>query len=270
MDQDYKDPATMSDEELDAILNPPDEVEEEVIEEESEEKPEPKEGEEESEEQEEEEEKEEPEAPEKGEEEQPQPSRREQLRISKLLEKYGSPEAPKVPEKKPSTALNYEEELEVDPETRKVLEDDREKYADQRYQEGLEQAKSIQFTTRLELDAPKVEAKYTFLDPSSEDFNPHTAEAMNNKYLSFVGFDPNTGRVRDANIRYADFVEAEMEFANAVAERQIQESTKRVVKQAAQTSLRPDGSSAKRLNLNKAPEDMSDEELDAMIASSIR
>lgn len=266
---DRPDPATLSDEELDAILNPPEEEVEEVetpVETPSEEP--------ETEEKEvvEDAPKEQPEEPadEKVVEE-PQPSRREQLRINKLLEKYGNPDVPNqpTPAKRPEGVLNYEEDLETDPETAKRLNDDREAYGRQLYQEGLEQAKSLRFQTRLELDAPKVEAKFPFLDKTSDEFNPQVAQALNLKYLEHVGYDPKTGSVRDANTRYAEFVEAEVELAQEIAQRQVKEATTRVVKQAAQTAVRPSGTTAKRLNLNKAPQDMSDEELNAYLKKVI-
>jgi hypothetical protein len=58
------------------------------------------------------------------------------------------------------------------------------------------------------------------------------------------------------------------ELVDEVSSRKVQQSQKNIAKQASRTGLRPDGSSAKRLDLSKPPEAMTDEELDAMIAKS--
>ena len=81
-----------------------------------------------------------------------------------------------------------------------------------------------------------------------------------------VGLDANTGLVQNPNVRWKDFVESEFELADEIANTKVANSTRNIAQQAASTGLRPDGSQAKRLNLNKAPEQMSDEELDAIIA----
>lgn len=199
------------------------------------------------------------------------PSRREQLRIQSLLKKYGRP--PEQP-LQPKDGLNYEQSLDADPEVIKKLEADREAYGRAQHNAGLEQAKTIQFHTRLEVDAPRVESKYKFLDSNDkENFDPIRADAMNSLYLQSVGYDagdPSRGipeSVQNPNVRYADFVEAQMEFAEALLADKQARTTQNIAKQAASTGLRPDGSSAKRLNLNQEPENMTDEELDASLAS---
>lgn len=209
---------------------------------------------------------EEPEAPEEPEEK--PPSRREQLRIQQVLAKLKEQgEAPKP--KTREDAIDYAKDLDADPAVVERLNADRQAEADAQYQAGLSQANSIQFLTRLEIDAPRIEAKYTFLDPNSTEFNSVAADAMNSKYLQFVGFDTATKRVQHPDIRYADFVEAEMEFANEIATHKIAETKKNIVKQAAQTGLRPDGNSSKKMDLTKLPGAMTDEELDAVIAQAI-
>lgn len=253
------DPSNMTDEELEKAINPtpvePDEQNPELEPENPEETPE---------------EPEEPVVPEGEEEEpeeEPKPSRREQLRINKLLEKYGDPESPKP--RKVENALDYEKELDADPETIKRLQEDRENYSKDLYQQGLEQTKSIQFHTRLEIDAPRVEAKYPQLDKNSDEFNPVLAETVNKMYLSTAGYDLESGKVQNANIRYADYVESLFELADEMGMKKVAESRKNITKQAGSTGLRPDGSAPKRLNLNKAPQDMTDEELNAVINQAI-
>ena len=201
------------------------------------------------------------------------PSRREQLRIQDLLKKYGPPQERRT--LKRDDALDYQTALDADPEVIKQLEEDRKREGDVRYNAGLEQAKTIQFHTRLEVDAPRVEGKYAFLNPSDkEKFDPVRANAMNQLYLNATGYypgDPANGipeSVQNPNIRYREFVEAQMEFAEALmADRQSQ-TVKNITQQAAATGLRPDGSSAKRLNLNRNPQDMTMEELYASIGQT--
>lgn len=195
------------------------------------------------------------------------PSRRESLRIQKLLSelKNRSPEP-----KSTVNGLDYNTALDADQEVISQLEADRRGYGDKRYNEGLQQVESIQFHTRLELDAPKVENKYPQLNPNDkEHFNPATADAVNNLYINAVGYDPNTRLAQNGNIRYADFVDGIMELADEIAGDKTTKATKNIAKQAAKTSIRPDGSTSKRLDLNKAPQAMTDEELEAVIARSI-
>ena len=54
-----------------------------------------------------------------------------------------------------------------------------------------------------------------------------------------------------------------MELADNMAGVKTQQATRNIAQQAAKTGLRPDGTSVKPLDLNKAPEDMTDEELRA-------
>lgn len=208
-------------------------------------------------------------------EEEPQPSRREQLRIQDLLKKYGPPqERSQAPSQKPDL-LNYEEALDADPAVLEQLSKDRDANGQFQYNAGLEAAKTIQFETRLELDAPTVEAKYTFLNPrDKENFDPVRANAMNTLFLQQVGYDPGNPQkgipssVQNSSIRYRDFVEAQMEFAEALMADRQNTTVKNVARQAATTGLRPDGSAAKKFNLNKNPQDMSTEELYAAIGQT--
>lgn len=202
-------------------------------------------------------------------EEEPQPSRRESLRIQQLIEKMKQQvPAPKAQAPR-EDALDYATALDADPDVIQRLEADRQAASQASYNAGLEQNKSILFHTRLEIDAPRVEAKYKFLDPSDKgSFDPVRANAMNQLYLNASGYDADSGSVLNPNIRYSEFVEAQMEFAEALlADKQVR-TTKNIVRQTAQTGLRPDGSSAKRLNLNQSEKTMSIEELYAAIGQT--
>lgn len=205
--------------------------------------------------------------PKPAEDEAPKPSRREAARIRDLLEKYGQPEDKPKETVKP-TGIDYEKELDADPETIKRLEADRQAAADTQYDRGLEQAKSIHFLTRLEIDAPRVEAKYPQLDKNSDDFKPEAANDVNLLYLQLTGYNPTTKMVKNADIRYSDFADTIFTLVNDLAEQRVETTTKQIKKQAAQTGIRPDGSASK-MNLDKAPHEMTDEELDARIALAI-
>jgi hypothetical protein len=193
-----------------------------------------------------------------------QPSRRENLRIQQVLERLK--QQTQAPEPPQATGLDYGTALDADPEVIKQLQDDRQAASQTAFTQGLEQAKSIQFHTRLEIDAPRVESKYKQLNPDDkENFNPALANAVNTWYLQTTGYDQEKDTVANPNLRYAEFVDGIMELGEVIGSQKAQVAAKNVAKQAAQTGLRPDGSQAKRLDLNKSPDAMSDEELDAFL-----
>lgn len=201
------------------------------------------------------------EEPEVAEVQEDKPSRRESLRIQKLIEKLKQNEKPEDPLPK-FKGLDYESTLDADSEVIEQLNNDRKNYAEQAYNEGLERAKSIQFHTRLEIDAPKVISKYQKLDPDNkEQFNPVLADAINTWYLNTAGYNSEKDTVTNSNIRYSEFVDSIFELANEIAGDKVQSSVKNIAKQAATTGLRPDGSTVKKMNLNQPIDKMSMEEL---------
>lgn len=203
---------------------------------------------------------EEPEPEEKEVEEERPPSRREQLRIQQILAKRQQADRPQQPAPTQSEALNYRDELDADPEVIERLEQDRRAEADRRYQEGMSAATDrlafSEFRTNIRLDYPLVKDKLERLDPQSR-------ESLDQEYLAITGYDPENQRVGNPAIGYAEYVEARLEQAQRLAEQLAAETQQNVRKQAAQTGLRPDGSSAKSLNLNKPIHLMTDEELEA-------
>lgn len=199
------------------------------------------------------------------------PSRREQLRVQDLLAKYGTPK-----EKQPQTkGPDFRTKVEADEDTYKTIEDTATEFGRNQYEQGLERAKYYQWETLLNVDEPQVRSKYPELDPhNKEKFHPALHKAMTGKYAAFVGYDagdPEKGiarSVRNPEIRFLDFVESEMEFADELAAQRVERTTENIVKQAAQTGLRPDGSTSKKLNLNQAPQNMTLEELYASIGQT--
>lgn len=218
----------------------------------------------------------EPEKEELTEEEQPI-SRREQLRVNALLQKYpGLKERTEVQRQTPAPKQDdILQNLEADPEVIEQLQANRKAYSDEAYYEGLRQSEVKEWKRDLKYEAPVVEKAYPFLDPKdTENFKPAAADAMNKKYLRFIGYNPGDSNrgipetVQYPDVSYKDFVESEMEFVDELANQKVAETTKNIVKQAANTGLRPDGSSAKRMNLNQSPENMSTEELYAAIGQT--
>lgn len=212
----------------------------------------------------------EPAAEEEPKEEEPQPSRRESLRIQQLLNKYPElKERAAEPKQQPS---DYIKSLDAEPEVIEGLEADRKFVSDEAFQQGLKMSEVREWRRDLKYEAPVVEAAFPFLNPKdSENFKPAAAQAMNQKYLRFIGYNPGNKAegtpesVMFPDISYKEFVEGEMEFAGEIASQKVAETTKNIAQQAAATGLRPDGSQAHKLNLNQAPENMTDEELYAAI-----
>lgn len=216
-------------------------------------------------------------APAPKQEEESQPSRRENLRIQQLVSKLRQqqPEGPSQPQQAPEVpdALNYSEKLNADEETLKTLESDRRNYGDTQYNRGLSEAQRIAntniFHTRLEIDAPKVASKYSFLNKDSDDFHPVMANAVNEWYLASAGYDSDTGSVRNPDVRYAEFVDGIFELADEIAQQKVSTSRKNIAQQAAKTGIRPDGSPAQKMDLSKAPSEMTTEELTAFINQNL-
>jgi hypothetical protein len=216
---------------------------------------------------------EEPETPENPEDEppqgQPEMSRRKAKRLEKLeglVERLRGPQA--QPQRK-AEGIDYSQLIEAEPEVYDQLTKASQDFGQAQYQAGLEQANAVRFHTRLEIDAPRVEGKYSQFNRESSEFNPGLTNAVNQWYLETVGYDPATDTVRNANLRYGDFIDGIMELADAMAGAKTTRTTENIAKQVANAGLRPDGSSAKPLNLNKEPEDMTDDELRAAAKASM-
>lgn len=199
------------------------------------------------------------------EEEEKPPSRREQLRIQQLLKKYGNPQDQQPSKPTTPQGIDYEKTLDADPELIKKLQEDRQQVTNVAFNEGLSRADYIQWEMGLRVDAPVVANKYPILDKNSPEFHPAVADAVNTFYLQMSQFDAQNRKVGNPGISYAEFVDSYMELVEETATQKNVRTVKNVAKQAATTGLRPDGSQAKKLNLNKAPQDMTDEELYAVL-----
>lgn len=187
------------------------------------------------------------------------PSRRETLRINDLLKKYGAPQE-RNDTSKNDDAITFRDDVDADDDTLEQLDKKSNDYAARRYNEGLARAEYLNWNTNLKIETPLVHQEH----PQMGD--KVIADSINNEYLNFVGYNQQTGTVARPDVSYKDFVDARFEQAEAIAEAMTEKTRRNITKQAGRTAIRPDGSSAKRLDLSKAPQAMSDEELDAYIA----
>tara|TARA_R110000868_G_scaffold393445_2_gene664476 strand:+ start:226 stop:1008 length:783 start_codon:yes stop_codon:yes gene_type:complete len=189
------------------------------------------------------------------------PSRRETLRIQQILAKRDAPANPLPEPFKVEDQLDYNSVLDADPETINKFQADRQRSSEQSYNQGLKTAEYLNWNTSLKIDSPVVEKKYPILDKRSEQFHPAVANAVNSWYLRMAGYDADTKTVANPDVGYADFVESYMELVEETAGVKNAQSAKNIATQAANTALRPDGSTAKALNLNRDPSEMTLEEL---------
>jgi hypothetical protein len=153
-----------------------------------------------------------------------------ELKLNKILDRIQS--APRPYQQ--NETLDYRSAIEADDTVYQTLEQDRSQYGDARYNEGLELVKAMEFRTNIKLDLPLVKEKLDKLDPAD-------AEAIDKEYLMYTGYNPETGFVKNPEIGYADFVEAQIERAERLASNLHVASQKNIAKQAAKTGVRPDG-----------------------------
>lgn len=210
------------------------------------------------------------ETPEEQPEEEPKPpSRREQLRVQDLLKKY-----PNLASQEPVKTPNFREKVAADEDTYKVLEDTTRDFGQELASEVTARANYTTWHRFLQADDRVISQKYPELDKNSDKFYPAVADAVNSRYLQFVGYNPGDPArgippsVARPDVSYADYVEADMEYARELASMMAEDSRRNIAKQAASTGIRPDASTPKRLNLNKPPEQMTDEELKAIISQA--
>ncbi len=203
------------------------------------------------------------------EEEEPPVSHRESKRIAQLLEKMKARDEPAPAAQAPvdNRPIIPEGDYDLEDVNKMARE-----YSESAYKRGLSEAQAYNnantFATRLELDTPKVAAKYKFLDQDSDEFDPGRADFVNRLFLTSVGYDDKTGTVNNNNLRYHEFVEGMMEMVEITAAGKTAESAKNVAQQAAATGVRPSGT-APTAYQGLDPKKMTDAQLDAIIAQSL-
>lgn len=188
-------------------------------------------------------------------------SHRENKRIQQLTQKLA--EYNKAQTNSPTSANEpVFEEREYTPEELMQIVQQREKDS---YNQGRSDTNNeVLFLTRLEIDSPRVAAKHPILDQSNDNFDAGVTDMVNQLYLKTVGFDPVTGKVQRPDIRYEEFADAYMESVERAASIRNSESKQNLVKQAAQTGVRPTGV-AKKPYVGEDPSKMSNEQLEAAI-----
>jgi hypothetical protein len=199
-------------------------------------------------------------------------SRRESKRIQAILDKLAQGDTQYQPR-----ATQRPNSRQVIPEGEYDLEQVNEmahKYGEEAYNRGLSEAQAYNiantFVTRLEIDTPRVNSKYEFLDAESSDFDPGVAGFVNRMYLNAVGYDPNTGLVRNMDIRYGEFIDGVMDMIDMVSTGKVADSAKNIAGQAARTGVRPGGSTTKPVYQGGNPKKMTDAQLDAVINQALQ
>jgi len=154
-----------------------------------------------------------------------------------------------APTPKKYEPLTFKEGEEYDP---KQLEEDRQKVADnsrsegreQGYRQGTTRATLENFETKLDIDKDRVAAKWDSLDPDAEGYNPKLEQYLVTQYIAFAGVEKDAKgniSITRPNIRFRDFVDAEMQNMEDYASTRNQQSTNNVRQQAARTGVRPGG-----------------------------
>lgn len=166
--------------------------------------------------------------------------------------------------------LDYRQAIDAPDEVYEQLASDRDAFGQSQYQQGQNDALRVSRLDKWELGA-KID--YPIVADKLSKLAPEDVDVLNREYMQFSGVryseDGTIQDVANPNISYADFVNARIEQAERLAMRMNLNTQKNVARQAANTGLRPDGTSAKPLNLNKAPQDMTDAELDAFLKRAI-
>lgn len=141
--------------------------------------------------------------------------------------------------------LDYKETIDADEQVITQLSNDREQYATSLQEQTNERLTTELWKRDIKSDLALVKDKLDKLDPSD-------ARAIDKEYLLYSGYDPQSGRVANPTIGYAEFVEAQIDRANKIASNLNVRTQQNVAKQAAQTGLRPTGGASKATKISSA------------------
>lgn len=144
--------------------------------------------------------------------------------------------------------LDYKQTIDADEQVIDQLSKDREQYATDLQAQTNERLTTELWKRDIKTDLALVKDKLDKLDPAS-------ARAIDKEYLLYSGYDPETGRVANPNIGYAEFVEAQIERAEMIAANLNVRTQQNVAKQVAQTGIRPNGTASKAKTIS-SPEDI--------------
>lgn len=141
--------------------------------------------------------------------------------------------------------LDYKETIDADPQVIEQLSKDRSSAVEDAVTQNQEYIKTELWKRDIKTDLSLVKDKLDRLDPSD-------ARAIDKEYLLYSGYDPQSGRVANPTIGYAEFVEAQIDRANKIASNLNVRTQQNVAKQAAQTGLRPTGGASKTTKISSA------------------
>ena len=192
-----------------------------------------------------------------------------ELGMNKILDRIQSVRS--TPSQRPGAEpLDYRQAIDAPEEVYSQLDTDRKAYGQSQYDQGVSEASRNSRLDKWELSA-KID--YPLVADKLGKLAPEDVDVLNREYFLVSGVKQNPdGGIEDVanpNISYADFINARVEQAERLAARMNLNTQRKVTRQAANTGIRPDGTSAKPLNLTKAPQDMTDAELDAYIQRAI-
>lgn len=156
--------------------------------------------------------------------------------------------------------IKYEDGQEYDPSQ---LEQDRRQVGDNRFAEGIQTGinqgtidlKQQMWEDRFDADVERVTSRYKELDadedpatgqPRNADYNPELEKYLVEQYINFTGMQTDAkGRlnIQRSNVRFKDFVEAEMANLDKIMQARGAQSTRNVTSQAARGGMRPNGTS---------------------------
>lgn len=197
------------------------------------------------------------------EEDEPAPSPRENRRIRQLNAKFAELAQQAQPEEKKRAQPIGEGDYTIE-EANELAN----KYGEERFNEGVAQAKALEFKVNLKIDVPEVNQKYEYLDKESQSFDPGRAAFVNNLYLKTVGYDQRTGSPSNSDIGYEEFVDGLMELVDNAATAKSADTATNLAKQSAQRGIRPGGVAKKAYN-GDDPRKMSDDQLEAAIKTGL-
>lgn len=155
------------------------------------------------------------------------------------------------------------------------LEGDRKNYGESKFAQGVEQQRFYdqqeRYYDRIEIDSDYVANRYPFLDEESDEFDPELNGAINEAFFEAAGYDEKSKTFRNTEVRYKPFVQRYVKAFEKFAASRNAESANNLASQRGRTGVRPSGGGRKGNAVYDGmnPADMTDEQLDAMIARGL-
>lgn len=158
----------------------------------------------------------------------------------------------------------------------KELEEDRSKYGQNQYFKGAKTAADVERqaaeqdkfwqATEYESRLLEKEPEFAFLDDTRpETFDPDKTQFINESYLAFVGYDPNTSTVQRTDISFEKYARLLVNQVKTWADEYSDDAERNVAAQRGNSGIRPSGSPRKSLGQLKPGDisSMSDAEYEA-------